>query len=196
GLPWAGIVFSAVRPHEEAQIEEVYRPILVRKGIPVLGSVPYTPALSAPTARVFASVLGGKLYETGPLDRPVERVLVGAMTPERALAYFRRFSNVAVITGGDRTELAAAALEADLSLLILSGGIEPDVRVLVRAEEKGVPVLLVDEDTYTVARKVEEVSRVLDADDKEAVETAKRIVAQTLGRSLDALFGISSGDRS
>jgi len=191
GLPWAGIVFSAVRPHEKARIEEVYLPILVRKGIPVLGSVPYTPALSAPTVRVFASVLGGKVYETGSLDRSVERVLVGAMTTERALSYFRRFSNIAVITGGDRTDLAVAALEADLSLLILSGGIEPDVRVLVRAEEKGIPVLLVDEDTYTVARKVEEVSRVLSADDKDAVETAKRVVAQTLGRSLEALFEIS-----
>ncbi|MBT9253069.1 MAG: AAA family ATPase [Brockia lithotrophica] len=194
GLPWAGIVFSAVRPHEESRIEEIYRPILARRGIPVLGSVPYTPALSAPTARVFASVLGGKVYETGPLDRPVEQVLVGAMTPERALSYFRRFSNIAVITGGDRTDLAAAALEADLSLLILSGGIEPDVRVLVRAEERSVPVLLVDEDTYTVARKVEEISRVLSADDGDAVETAKSVVAQTLGKNLEALFGFSPGE--
>jgi len=59
------------------------------------------------------------------------------------LRYFRRSVNKAVILGGDRTDLAIAALDTGASLLVLTGGIYPDVQVLNRAEVTGTPILMV-----------------------------------------------------
>ena len=41
-------------------------------------------------------------------------MLVGAMSVESALSYFRRKPNKAVITGGDRADIQLAALEKRL----------------------------------------------------------------------------------
>jgi len=74
-------------------------------------------------------------------------MLVGAMSVESALTYFRRKPNKAVITGGDRADIQLAALETSTRCLILTGHIYPSPAVINRAEELCVPVLLTRLDT-------------------------------------------------
>jgi len=85
----------------------------------------------------------------------VEHLMVGAMNVEAALRYFRRKPNKAVITGGDRPDIQLAALETSTKCLILTGNLEPSPIILGRAEEIGVPVLLVREDTLTTVQNIE-----------------------------------------
>ena len=73
-------------------------------------------------------------------DELVEHMLVGAMSVESALSYFRRKPNKAVITGGDRADIQLAALETSTRCLILTGNLYPSPAVLNRAEELHVPV--------------------------------------------------------
>ncbi|MDI3269534.1 MAG: DRTGG domain-containing protein [Bacillota bacterium] len=181
GVPVAGVLFNSVQPHETQRVEKIYRPLLERHQVPYLGSIPYHTTLSAPNAAVYLQMTAGRLLVEGRLDRPVEHLLIGAMTAERALSYFRRYPHVGVITGGDRADVALAALETDISLLILTGGNEPDARVLSRAKEKEVPVLLAVEDTFTVAQKVESISRILHPDDRKAIEAAHHAVKEAFG---------------
>jgi BioD-like phosphotransacetylase family protein len=82
-------------------------------------------------------------------------MLVGAMSAEAALTYFRRQSNKAVITGGDRADIQLAALETSTRCLILTGNLYPSPVVLNRADELGVPVLLADMDTMRAIDVVE-----------------------------------------
>ncbi|MHA2091993.1 MAG: DRTGG domain-containing protein, partial [Candidatus Kariarchaeaceae archaeon] len=126
-------------------------------GIKTFGLVPDRLALVAPTVKELkevlnAKILAGKQY----LDKLVENYVVGAMEPESALKYFRRSINKAVITGGDRPQLAIAALETDTSALVLTGSIHPPARVLSKAEEVKVPVLLVTGDTYSTIKRLTE----------------------------------------
>ncbi|MCL6561139.1 MAG: AAA family ATPase, partial [Firmicutes bacterium] len=141
-VPFAGVIFNNVPRVLLAKTEGIYRDILAGQGIETLGIVPSSPELGAPTVAEFYEILGGDIL-TGEdkLGNIVEDVLVGAMTIESALAYFRRSANKAVVTGGDRSEIALAALETDTSLLILTGGLYPNVKVIARAAEKGVPVI-------------------------------------------------------
>ncbi len=90
--------------------------------------------------------------KTGEL---VENMLVGAMSAEAALTYFRRRTNKAVITGGDRVDIQLAALETSTRCLILTGNLYPSPVVLNRADELGVPMLLADMDTLAAIEVVE-----------------------------------------
>ena len=90
-------------------------------------------------------------------SRLVENLSVGAMTVESALPLFRRTINKAVITGGDRTDLQAAALETSTAALILTGNLQPSATIVRRAEELGVAVLLVSDSTMETVEKIESV---------------------------------------
>jgi BioD-like phosphotransacetylase family protein len=160
-----------------AKTEGIYRDVLAGQGIETLGIIPRSPELAAPTVAEFYETLGGDIL-TGEdkFGNIVEDVLVGAMTIESALGYFRRSANKAVVTGGDRSEIALAALETDTAVLILTGGFYPNVKVIARAAEKGVPVILVHYDTYTTIEKLAEVSRIIHAGDTRAIALARESV--------------------
>ena len=89
------------------------------------------------------------------LDLMVESLTVGAMNVNSALEYFRQRQNMAVITGGDRTDLQLAALESSTNCLILTGHIPPQQLILARAEDLEIPILTVDFDTLTTVEIVD-----------------------------------------
>ncbi|MGO0123037.1 phosphotransacetylase family protein [Desulfothermobacter acidiphilus] len=191
GVKLAGVIFNNVPRMLLAKAEGLYREILAEQGLKTLGVIPHQTELSAPTVAEFYELLGGEILTgEGRMGNVVEDVLVGAMTLESALAYFRRSANKAVITGGDRTEIALAALETDVSVLILTGGIYPDMRVIVRASEKGVPVILVHYDTYTVISRLAEATRVIRPGDERAISLAREVVAAHC--DLDQLISLAT----
>lgn len=173
GVPAYGNIFHNVPRPLLAKTEGVYKPILEERGYKTLGIIPKRPEITSPTVKEYYDVLGGEvLAGAEKFDRVVEDVVIGAMTIESALGYLRRAANKAVITGGDRSEVSLAALETSTSALILTGGLYPDVKVVARAEEKGVPVILVHYDTYTTIEKLSEVTRRIRANDEKAINTA------------------------
>jgi BioD-like phosphotransacetylase family protein len=60
-----------------------------------------------------------------------------------------------VFTGGDRTDLQAAALETSTTCLVLTGNLQPTSTIVKRAEELGVAILLVPDSTLEAVEKVE-----------------------------------------
>jgi hypothetical protein len=145
-----GVVINETpRAHLDG-VQDTMTPYLIRHGLPVLGALPKDPMLAAPTVAELAEGLHAEILsgaeKTGKL---VEHMLVGAMSAESALAYFRRTPNKAVITGGDRADIQLAALETSTCCLILTGNLYPSPVVLNRADELDVPVLLADMDTLS-----------------------------------------------
>lgn len=173
GIPLVGNIFSNVPRPLFAKTEGVFRPILEGMGFRTLGIIPRRARIASPTVAEYYEVLGGEILAGGDhMDRLVEDVVIGAMTTESALTYFRRATNKAVIFGGDRADLALAALETNTSVLILTGGLYPDVKVIARASEKGVPVILVYTDTYTTIEKLDQVCRHIHPTDQLAIKIA------------------------
>ncbi|MDI6893918.1 MAG: phosphotransacetylase family protein [Bacillota bacterium] len=176
-VPMLGVVFNNVPRPLLDKTRGVYAPLIEREGVRVLGVLPCRPEIAAPTVQEFADVLGGEiLVGEEHLGNLVEEIMIGAMTLESALGYLRRAPRKALITGGDRTDMCMAALETDTAVLILTGGLFPNVNVLARAAERGVPVMLVHYDTYTTVHRLQEVARKIKPDDAEAVSLCRELV--------------------
>ncbi|HML21651.1 MAG TPA: phosphotransacetylase family protein [Aggregatilinea sp.] len=151
-----GLVINAVPREDLAYVRERVVPFLEKNGIKVYGVLPYDPYLRALSVGEIVSALGAKVLTGSHLmERLVEHMSVGAMSVEAALPRFRRQLNKAVFTGGDRTDIQAAALETSTTCLVLTGNLQPTSTILKRAEELNVSVLLVPDSTLEAVEKVE-----------------------------------------
>nr|MCU0570429.1 DRTGG domain-containing protein [Oculatellaceae cyanobacterium Prado106] len=72
-----------------------------------------------------------------------------------ALEYFRKGRNMAIVTGGDRTDIQLAALETSTQCLILTGHLPPSATILSRAEDLEIPILSVDLDTLSTVEIID-----------------------------------------
>lgn len=173
-IPVVGTLFNNVPRSLLAKIQGVYEPLLAEKNYVSVGIIPVQPAMTAPTVEEIHQALGGEILAgEHNLHLRVEDVVVGAMTIESAISYLRRSPNKAVVTGGDRADLALAALETSTSAVILTGGLYPDVKLIARAEEKGVPLILVHQDTYSAVERLKDISHHIRPADQEAIAVAK-----------------------
>ncbi len=151
-----GVVVNAVPRGRLHFMKEKGVPFLEKAGIKVYGVLPYDPYLRALSVGEIIDALEAKVLTGAHLrERIVEHLSVGAMTVEAALPRFRRQLNKAVFTGGDRTDIQAAALETSTTCLVLTGNLQPSATILKRAEELDVAVLLVPDNTLEAVEKVE-----------------------------------------
>ncbi|WP_136686596.1 phosphotransacetylase family protein [Halorhabdus amylolytica] len=154
----AGVLFNAVPDSVFDQLTTDVVPFLENRDIPVLGVVPRVQELAGLTVDDLAERLGAEvLTSDAGTDLFVERFTVGAMSGESALTQFRRMQNAVMITSGDRPEIITAALEASgIKCIILGGGFRPSNAIVGRAEEEGVPILLLQSDTRMVIDRTED----------------------------------------
>jgi BioD-like phosphotransacetylase family protein len=178
-----GVVFNAVTDDDIDTVIEDVVPFLERRGITVFGGVPESQDLSGVTVAELAERLGADLLTSeAPTDAYVERFIVGAMGSDAALRGFRRTRDTAVITGGDRTDIQSAALEAPgVRCLLLTGGLRPPGAVIGRGEEEGKPIMVVQGDTRTTIDRAESVIR---SGRTRSVETVDRM-GELLDDSVD-----------
>jgi len=184
----AGVLFNRVPDAVYDEVESLVAPFLEERGVPVLGVLPREAELAGVTVGDLATELGAELLTDTPTDGVVERFLVGAMSGEEALRFFRRTKDAAVITGGDRADIHTAALEAPgIKCLVLTGGRRPPATVLGTAAEKGVPILLCSADTLSTLERAEGVVHGGRTRDERTVE----VMGDLLGNhaDVDALLG-------
>lgn len=188
-----GVIFNfAPRSYIET-LETLITPVLDRQGIKVFGVIPEDKLLRAVTVGEIAEHLGGEiLCAAEKVEELVEEFMVGAMSQEHALRYFRRTPNKAVITGGDRSDVQLAALETPTKCLILTGNFQPSPIVLARAEELGIPMILVDVDTYTAVDRMEALIGRVGLHEKKKIEQMRKLLSTHIHmRDLFASIGLS-----
>ena len=179
GLNMLGNIFNNVPAAILDKVRNTYHPLLEERNCSVRGIIPAHPDVTFPTVAEFQEALKGEiLCGEENMGLPVEEIVVGTMTTERALRYLRRALNKAVITGGDRSDMALTALETSTSVIILTGGLHPDIRVISRAREKGIPVILVPSDTYATIGALQGVVRQIRPQDSSTVALVKKEVAR------------------
>ncbi len=156
GEPMLGAVINGVPLRLRESAEEVAKPYLQKEGILVYGILPEDRLLMSVSVKELAETLGTEiLVRADKGTELVENLMVGAMTGDIALSYFRQKANKAVITGGDRTDIQLAALQTSTKCLILSGNLHPQDMIKGVAEEIGVPIIVSKYDTLTTIEIVE-----------------------------------------
>ena len=151
-----GVVLNAIPRQRMPFVQETVKPGLEARGVPVLAVLPRERLLLSVSVGDLRDFLSGKvLCCPDKMDELVEHLMVGAMSVDSALSYFRRKPNKAVITGGDRPDIQLAALETSTKCVILTGNLQPSPIILGRAEEVGVPMILVRQDTLTAVEVIE-----------------------------------------
>jgi len=156
GDSFMGVVLNAMPRQRMPFIQELVRPALEVRGAPVLAVLPRERLLQSVSVEDLAEFLSGTiLCGEDKTDELVEHLMVGAMSVDSALTYFRRKPNKAVITGGDRSDIQLAALETSTKCLILTGNLRPSPIILGRAQEVGVPMILVRQDTLSAVEVIE-----------------------------------------
>jgi BioD-like phosphotransacetylase family protein len=150
-----GVVIGDIPDEGIEEVQSTWQPYLHSRGIEVLGTLPASKLLRSVRVGEIVHLLNARvLCRPDRLDWMVESLAIGAMNVNAALEYFRKGENMAVITGGDRTDLQFAALETSTSCLILTGNISPDPSLSRRAEDLEVPILSVNLDTLTAVEIV------------------------------------------
>jgi len=179
GVPLLGVILNRFPQNTLERANHVIRPLLEKNGVRVLGVIAEDSALSALTVKDLHQVIGGRvLGGKDGMDKTFQTVLVGAMTPESAVKYFREAKDELVITGGDRTDIIFAALEAGIAALILTGNLYPNVKILPRADDLTVPIILVPYDTYTTLQLIQRIVGRIKASDRKRINRAKALVKE------------------
>ncbi|MFN2268129.1 MAG: phosphotransacetylase family protein [Desulfonatronovibrio sp.] len=153
-----GVILNDVPEYFMQETKDFIVPMLENRQVDVLGIIPHDDLLKAITIGDLATQLGGKVISMHTKsDQIVQNFLIGTMQIENFMTHFHKNKNVAVIVGGDRSDLQLVALEGNCPCLILTGNIYPNDIILTRSEVLGVPIIVAREDTFTVAQKMENI---------------------------------------
>ncbi len=188
GVKVLGVIVNKVLPDKFAKISGFVRKGLERKGIDVLGVLPYDPMLARPTIEQILEetdfeVICGKEY----LERSVAKVFVAAMEPADAVRYISEDS--LMITPGDREDMIMSALSCfresgnkklKVCGMVLSCGITPEAPVMNLLEKAQIPVLLAKSDTYDVATCLHDLTVKIRPCDKDKIEAVVKLIQENV----------------
>lgn len=150
-----GVVINATPPSQLGKARDSLRRGLEAAGVRVFGVVPQDRVLRGISVRELGERLGAQVICCQDrLDDLVERLMIGTTTVDGALQYFRKHTNKAVITSGDRPDVQLAALATPTRCLVLTGGFPVDPSVQSRACEAGVPLLVVEQGTLGAVERI------------------------------------------
>ncbi len=187
GVDVIGVIVNKVLPAKYKKIQKIVRLGLKKRGIEVLGVIPYTPLLSMPSIHHVLEETDLELISKKVgMRNKVRKILVGAMEPHDALDYIE--DGCLLITPGDREDMLTTLLSAHLlkkpkknisiSGIILTGGLVPNQKIMTLIESAKIPVLLSKKHTYAAAAEVHDLAIKIRPEDKEKTKLATRLVEE------------------
>lgn len=159
---------------------------LADRRLPVIGCFPFLARLTYPRTSDLARELGARVLNAGDPTRRIVRTTVCAQSVPGVLKALEPGS--LLITPGDRHEVIMAVCLAALNGvsfagLLLTVGIAPDPAVdalTQAARATGLPILLVDGNTYDTAARVHGMDQAVAIDDRERAEAVMAGLADHL----------------
>ncbi len=151
------VIFNKLSGYKRSYIDGIAGTLLKKRGMEILGVIPRDAIIGGLFVDEIKDFLHGEYLVDPRENMIIENIIVGAMSPNSAIEYFRKTKNAALVTGGDRSDLQIVALEIpNIKLIILTGNLRPSKFVVERAERRGVPILVVGEDTLTTTERLDE----------------------------------------
>ncbi|MBU0548257.1 MAG: AAA family ATPase [Candidatus Omnitrophica bacterium] len=188
GVKVLGVIVNKVLPNKFDKINRLVRKGLERKGVDVLGVLPFNPILARPTfgqilEETDFQVICGKEY----VERSVAKVIVAAMEARDAVRYISDDS--LMITPGDREDMIICALSSfrdtsnsklKICGMILTSGITPEPPIMNLLSKAQIPVLLAKSDTYDVATCVHDLTVKIRPCDKDKIDTVIKLIKENV----------------
>ena len=197
GVPVLGVIINKVEDEKYDKVKSYVTRGLQRKGLEVLGVMPYRPVLSSPTIEQLLHDIDGELLsgEQG-IKNVVGKMVIGAMPAHQAIEYMT--GDALLITPGTREDLILAAMSSCMlgtterlcvAGMILTGGTPPQPSIMELVARTNMPIVLVQEDTYTVASRIAKLIIKIRPGDSEKIRAAEALVDQyvDIDRVLDVL---------
>lgn len=160
GLKVAGCILNGLNETAYARIAKYHIPLLEKRGITVIGGLHESRQLQKPSVAEVMEAVQGKLICGNYIkvkNNLIGNFIIGAMGSEAALSYLRKSVETCLITGGDRSDIVLAALETNITMIVLTGNLEPSRAVISKAEEKGTPIILTPSDTFTISERIRKI---------------------------------------
>ncbi len=189
-----GVVANKVKPEKLEQTRDYLTKALARRGLALLGTLPYSPELTWPTVgqvakAVKATVLNGHHC----LTNKVAEIVVGAMTAHNVIKFIK--DQALLIVPGDRDDVVLAAAttdllrkDIDLSGIILTGGMQLARQTRELIVRTNIPVLVVDMPTFETTAIIHDITVKIMENDTEKIEMATSLVRQHV--DLDRLWAL------
>lgn len=179
-----GVIVNKVLPEKYDEIKAVVKKGLESKGIRLLGVLPTIPVLSQPTVEEIRNRLKLKIIsgEKGLFNR-VEHKIVAAMEPYNMIGHLK--PGTLVITSGDRVDNILVSISSHMvkdkynttiSGIVLTGGLMPDDKVLDLLKNSKIPVVLAEEDTFSISAKIDHMICKIQPSDKDKIKEAIDLV--------------------
>ena len=177
-----GMILNDVPEREMRDVYKVLKPWLEGHGITVHGVLGHEPGLTAMRVSDLSYGLDGRIVAgNAHAARMVNGFLIGTMQVDNFMMHLRRREGCAVIVGGDRSDLQLAALHSHSPCVVLTGNITPSELIRSKAEEMGVTLIMVREDTYAVARSMSRILRSKKLRDLAQIRLAVSLAEKSLG---------------
>src|SRR5258706_1136861 len=157
GVEIIGVILNKVLGEKVDYVADFARRGLKRKGLDLLGVLPYEQILCNPSVDLIREELRAELLNSPPtLHALVGDVVVGAMSAQNAIKFFT--PGVLLITPGDREDIVLAACTAidaqsteKMAGIVLTGGGAPPPPGAKIIPTHPTPPLLAQKDTYSGA---------------------------------------------
>jgi BioD-like phosphotransacetylase family protein len=178
-LPLKGIILNKVRDIEG--FESTFGAVLKKTGVPVLGMIPFREELAYLSVRYVADWLMAKVIagEEG-LSRRIKTILVGAMSTDALLrTSLLQQEDKLIITAGDRSDMIVTALDSNASAVVLTNNIIPPPNIISRASDLGIPLLLVDVDTFKAAKRIDDMEPLLTGKETEKIDLLESMIKES-----------------
>jgi len=186
GVEIIGVILNKVLESKVEYIADFARRGLKRRGLELLGVLPYEQTLSNPSVDLIREELRAEpLNAASSLHALVGDVVVGAMSAQNAMKFFK--PGVLLITPGDRDDIvltACTAIDAQskekMAGIVLTGGLRPPESILKIIRAMPIPVLLAQADSYQVASRVHNLTVKTRPSDSEKISLIRDIVAKNV----------------
>lgn len=175
-VDFRGIIINKVQDID--YFKDTYLDSIQEMELNVIGIIPHRQELAHFSVntlvdRLFTKVVAG---EDG-LDNIVKNIFAGAMSADAALQdpLFQKEDKV-VITSGYRTDMVITAMESSTACIVFTNNILPSTNVISKANELNIPLLLVSEDMYQIAKQIERIEPLLTKKDTEKTDLIEQMV--------------------
>lgn len=185
GVEIIGVIINKVRSEKFEKIQEMSKKGLERQGIRVLGTIPFVNMLTKPTVlelyeSLGAQILSGEEY----LLNSVDKFFIGDMLPHDAINNFTKNTLLILPYNQEGLVMTAASgtimsdIDFNVSAIIFTGGGMPHKKILEILQYTKIPILFVQEDSFSVATKINNMLVKLRSEEHEKIDKIQELIEQ------------------
>ena len=187
GVELLGVIVNKVAPQKYDKINELVRKGLARHNIRTFGVIPLVDMLSKPSVAELVEDLDAEFLSGNEqmMTNTIRKFVIGDMQPHAAVDVFS--NNTLLILPGNRDGLIVTALIGDLlessdvqnmAAMVFTEGIRPPYKIMDLVRRSGIPTMLVKEDSFSVATKINNSIFKLRKEETEKIKTSQELVEE------------------